>query len=58
MTSINNAGKGSDLGGSEGNQAALEKRFQELYMAMMEKKLSFKEAVEPFKADNENSSKG
>lgn len=50
-------GKGG-LTGSDGNQAALEKRFQELYMKMMEKKLEFKEAIEPYKADNENSSKG
>lgn len=47
-----------NLQGSDANQEALEARFQELYMKMMEKKLEFKEALEPFKADNENSSKG
>ena len=51
-------GAAGDVGGSEGNQAALEQRFQDLYVAMMEKKVSFKEATEPFKTDNENSSKG
>ena len=47
-----------DVRGSDGNQAALEARFQELYVSMMEKKLQFKEATEPFKTDNENASKG
>lgn len=47
-----------DVQGSDGNQAALEQRFQDLYVAMMEKKVQFKEATEPFKTDNENASKG
>ncbi|MEM8978512.1 MAG: hypothetical protein AAGD04_03450 [Pseudomonadota bacterium] len=51
------AGNG-DLQSSDANQEALEKRFQDLYMKMMEKKVSFKEATEPFKTDNENASKG
>ncbi len=47
-----------DVQGSDPNQAALEARFQQLYVSMMEKKLQFKEATEPFKTDNENASKG
>lgn len=47
-----------DLAASDGNQAALEARFQALYIAMMEKQVSFKEAVEPFKIDNQNAGKG
>lgn len=47
-----------DLAASDGNQAALEARFQALYIAMMEKQVSFKEAVEPFKTDNQNAGKG
>lgn len=57
-TSLNADAAGGALAGSDQNQAALEERFQELYTAMMEKKVSFKEATEPFKADNENASKG
>ena len=51
-------GSAADTQGSDANQDALEQRFQDLYVAMMEKKVSFKEATEPFKTDNENSSKG
>lgn len=58
MNNVSNTGAASDLNGSNANQEALEKRFQDLYVAMMEKKVSFKEATEPFKADNENASKG
>jgi len=58
MNSVGNTGGSADLGGSDANQEALEQRFQDLYVAMMEKKVSFKEATEPFKADNENASKG
>lgn len=47
-----------DLQASDANQAALEGRFQALYVAMMEKQVSFKEAVEPFKTDNQNAGKG
>ncbi len=47
-----------DLAASDANQAALEGRFQALYIAMMEKQVSFKEAVEPFKTDNQNAGKG
>ena len=47
-----------DTQGSDPNQAALEERFQEMYTQMMEKKVQFKEATEPFKTDNENASKG
>jgi hypothetical protein len=44
--------------GSEDNQAALEARFVALYERLMEKQVSFKEAVEPFKTDNQNAGKG
>ncbi len=47
-----------DLGASDINQSNLEARFQALYVAMMEKQVSFKEAVEPFKTDNQNAGKG
>lgn len=56
--SVAGTGSSGDVAGSDANQAALEQRFQDLYVAMMEKKVSFKEATEPFKTDNENSSKG
>lgn len=58
MSQVSSTGASSDVAGSENNQAALEKRFQDLYVSMMEKKVSFKEATEPFKTDNENSSRG
>lgn len=58
MSSVSGTGAAQDLQGSEANQDALEQRFQQLYVNMMEKKVSFKEATEPFKTDNENSSKG
>ncbi len=45
-------------GNSDANQAALEGRFQALYVALMEKQVAFKEAVEPFKTDNQNAGKG
>lgn len=45
-------------GASDANQDALEQRFIALYEAMMEKQVSFKEAVEPFKTDNQNAGKG
>lgn len=57
-SSVSGSNTAGDVQGSENNQAALEKRFQDLYVAMMEKKVSFKEATEPFRTDNENSSKG
>jgi hypothetical protein len=47
-----------DLQASDANQAALEGRFQALYIAMMEKQVSFKEATEPFKTDNQNAGRG
>ena len=43
---------------SAANQAALEARFIALYEKLMEKQVSFKEAVEPFKTDNQNAGKG
>lgn len=43
---------------SAANQAALEARFIALYELLMEKQVSFKEAVEPFKTDNQNAGKG
>ncbi|WP_028957533.1 hypothetical protein [Sulfitobacter sp. 20_GPM-1509m] len=55
---INPGASEGDIKGSDSNQAALEGRFQALYMAMMEKQVSFKEAVEPFKTDNQNAGKG
>lgn len=36
----------------------LEQRFIALYEAVMEKQISFKDAVEPFKTDNQNAGKG
>lgn len=45
-------------GASDANQAALEDRFTALYERLMEKQVSFKEAVEPFKTDNQNAAKG
>ena len=57
-SSVSSSGNQADVAGSDANQAALEERFQDLYVAMMEKKISFKEATEPFRTDNENSSKG
>lgn len=58
MAAVNTRDVAGDTQGSDANQAALEQRFQDLYVAMMEKKVQFKEATEPFKTDNENSSKG
>ena len=58
MSTVSTTGSAGDTAGSDANQEALEQRFQDLYVAMMEKKVSFKEAVEPFKTDNENSSRG
>lgn len=40
------------------NQAALESRYISLYEALMEKQIAFKEAVEPYKTDNQNAGKG
>ncbi len=40
------------------NQANLEARFINLYENLMEKQISFKEAVEAFKTDNQNAAKG
>lgn len=40
------------------NQANLEARFIALYELLMEKQVSFKEVVEPFKTDNQNAGKG
>ncbi len=40
------------------NQANLEARFITLYETLMEKQISFKEAVEAFKTDNQNAAKG
>lgn len=58
MPTVANTDPAGDVRGSDNNQAALEQRFQDLYVSMMEKKVQFKEAVEPFKTDNENSSRG
>ena len=38
-------------------EAALEARAISLYEKLMEKQMSFKEAVEPFKTDNQNAGK-
>ncbi len=46
------------VGASDENQDALEGRFIALYERLMEKQISFKEAVEPFKTDNQNAGKG
>jgi len=43
---------------SDANQDALEARFQNLYVTLMEKQISFKEAVEAYKTDNQNAGKG
>lgn len=48
----------ADGAAADGNQAALEARFIALYETLMEKQVSFKEAVEPFKTDNQNAGKG
>lgn len=40
------------------NQENLEQRFIDLYLRLMEKGVSFKEAVEQFKTDNQNAGKG
>jgi hypothetical protein len=48
----------ADLNASESNQEALEARFIALYERLMEKQVSFKERVEPFKTDNQNAGKG
>lgn len=47
----------SDANPSEGNQTALEARAIALYEKLMEKQMSFKEVVEPFKTDNQNAGK-
>lgn len=44
--------------GSGTTQEALEGRFIALYLQLMEKQVSFKEAVEPYKTDNQNAGKG
>jgi len=49
---------GVDNTRSDTNQAALEARFIALYERLMEKQLSFKETIEPFKTDNQNAGKG
>jgi hypothetical protein len=43
--------------GSDANQANLTARAEALYVKLMEKQMSFKEAVEPFKTDNQNAGK-
>jgi hypothetical protein len=50
----------SSTGGdpSAANQAKLEQRFIELYEMLMEKQISFKERIEPYKTDNQNAGKG
>jgi hypothetical protein len=48
----------TDTSASDANQEALEARFIALYERLMEKQVSFKEAVEPFKTDNQNAGKG
>jgi len=60
MTSNTVAAKADPADGAAaaGNQAALESRFISLYEKLMEKQVSFKEAVEPFKTDNQNAGKG
>lgn len=40
------------------NQANLEARYIGLYESLMEKQISFKEAIEPYKTDNQNAGKG
>ncbi|MEL6573707.1 MAG: hypothetical protein AAFQ64_18795 [Pseudomonadota bacterium] len=45
-------------GASSANQEALEGRFIALYERMMEKQISFRESVEPFKTDNQNAARG
>ncbi|MEP2783338.1 MAG: hypothetical protein ABJO67_02325 [Pseudoruegeria sp.] len=48
----------TNVDASEENGDALEARFTSLYERLMEKQVSFKEAVEPFKTDNQNAGKG
>lgn len=55
---IETAAAEGDVEGSDTNQQALEDRFIALYEHLMEKQVSFKEAVEPFKTDNQNAAKG
>ena len=55
---VNHSYNPGDVSGSDANQAALEGRFQMLYVKMMQKQVEFKEAVEPFKTDNQNAGKG
>ncbi len=55
---LSGTGNPADVNASDGNQAALESRFQQLYVSMMEKQVSFKEATEPFKKDDQNAGKG
>lgn len=46
-----------DINGSDKNQGNLEGRAIALYEKLMEKQMSFKEKVEPFKTDNQNAGK-
>jgi hypothetical protein len=48
---------GNDGNASDTNQANLEVRAEALYDKLMEKQMSFKERVEPFKTDNQNAGK-
>ena len=47
-----------DVEGSDNNQDKLEERFIKLYEHLMDKQVSFKETVEPFKTDNQIAAKG
>ena len=58
ILAISDTGNPDDLAGSDANQTALEDRFIALYEVLMEKQISFKERVEPFKTDNQNAGKG
>jgi len=40
------------------NQEVLEARYIGLYESLMEKQIAFKEAIEPYKTDNQNAGKG
>lgn len=55
---VNTAANPADGAAASANQVALEGRFIALYEKLMEKQVSFKEAVEPFKTDNQNAGKG
>jgi hypothetical protein len=54
---LNTDAASGDLAASDANQAILEGRAIALYEKLMEKQMSFKEAVEPFKTDNQNAGK-